>query len=267
MKLLTYLHDPDDLYIPLLTNLVIPEELKDSIIAISPTTTDKVRKLVNTLSLKEIEGGTYGTARINLLNEHIKSKEAGDAFVCDFDKVIHWLNTNKSEFLQTFKQHYTVDLTIVGRSVKATATYPHSWIDTESIATRILAKIIRQNLDFMNGPSILSNKAANIFAKNANETGVGSCVEFCLLAHTNNLSINTIEVDGLTWEDPDRYKEMIQQALTYEDWKYDVYDSLYEWRKRVEFLNKQVEVMIRYSEEPTNPKYPLVHNKTIESTK
>lgn len=266
MKLFSLFHDPDNLFVPLLSNFAIPAELNGSVVAVSPATTKKSKDLIEKLGFKTIKGGFYGTARLNIL-KHVLSKRDNDHFIiCDFDKLIHWLNTNPNEFLKILKGKPMFDITFIARSARALSTYPETWVQTEQIATRVLTKIIKQNVDFMNGPCILSHEAAEIISKSAAETGVGSCVEFCLLAFQAGLSIGNLEVDGLTWEDPERYSLLIKKAKSFEDWKYDTYHSLYEWRKRVEFLHKQVDVMIRLTEEPINPKYPAVHNITFENS-
>jgi len=267
MKLLTYIHDPDDLYIPLIKNTKFPKLIdKNTVIAISKTTTKNVKNLIPKLGFTQIEGGKYGTARINLLKYANSNKLKGPFLLCDFDKLIHWINTNKEEFIETFKYEPKADLTVIARSARALSTYPETWTSTEEIATRVLAKIIRKKVDFMNGPLILNEKASKIIAKNAKNTGVGSCAEFCLITNNANLLIDNLEVDGLTWEDPDRYTTMIKASKNYEDWKYNTYHSLYEWRKRILFLENQIKSMIELSNEPINPKYPIVHNKTIETT-
>lgn len=264
MKLLTYLHDPDNLYVPLIKSTKFTKELQQSLIAISPTTTKKVKNLISDNGFEIIKGGKYGTARLNLVKHAQKYYDDDFFFLCDFDKLIHWIKTNKVEFLSFFKNTPKYDLTVIARSSRALSTYPETWLNTESIAKRIMSKIIRQQVDFMNGPLILSKKALKFIAENGHEKGVGSCAEFCILVSQAKLTITNLEVDGLTWEDPDRYPKLIEKSKTYDDWKYDTYHSLYEWRKRVDFLNKQVEVMIRLSEEPLNPKYPVVHNKILE---
>ncbi len=265
MRILTYLHDPDNLYIPLIKSASFPKELEDTIIAVSPSTTPEVRDCVEKLGYTIIEGGTYGVARLNLLKYSVKNLNEKHLFVCDFDKMLHWLITEPDELIILIKQEPKNDLTVIARSSRARATYPETWTKTENIASRILAKNIKKHVDFMNGPVILNEKAAKLIVEKGKETGVGSCVEFCILAAQAKLNIENKEVDGLTWEDPDRYKQMISQSKSYDDWKYDTYHSLYEWRKRVDFLYKQVEVMIRLLEEPINPKYPSVHNKTLEN--
>ena len=265
MQLLTYLHDPDNLYLPIIKTTKFSATVNNSIIAISPTTTQDIRDVISKLPFEVIEGGLYGTARINLIKHAIKKTDGNNFFVCDFDKLLHWLKTNPEEFEDIFNRVITADLTVIGRSTRALATYPDTWVQTENIATSILAKITKKRLDFMNGPIILSSAAAKLIANSAKEQGVGSCAEFCLMINQANLTIENLEVDGLTWEDPDRYKQLIDRAASYDDWKYDTYNSLYEWRKRVDFLNTQVEVMIRMSEEPINPKYPVVHNRTLEN--
>jgi hypothetical protein len=264
MLLLSYIHDPDDLFLPLLTNLSVPEMVKGSVVAVSPTTTLKVVNTLKGLGFEIIEGGLYGVARIKCLKHALAKRKDGFFFICDFDKLLHWILIDPAELTKLTQEIPKYDMTVIARSSKALATYPETWARTEHIATRILAKIIKQNVDFMNGPCILSYAAADNIIVKAKETGVGSCAEFCLLTFQAGLTIGNLEVDSLTWEDPERYEALIKKFSSFEDWKYDTYHSLYEWRKRVSFLHTQVEVMIRLSEEPDNPKFPSVHNRFFE---
>ncbi|MFC1722262.1 hypothetical protein ACFL0C_01290 [Patescibacteria group bacterium] len=264
MQFLSYLHDPDNLYLPLLDNTIIPNELIGTTVAVSGNTTTEVKTKVKEMGFNVIEGGLYGIARIKLLKYALENLKDEFYFVCDFDKFLHWVQTNREELESILDKVPTYDLTIIARSDRAISTYPETWTKTERIASRILAKITNQYLDFMNGPSILSNTAANLVVENAQEKGVGSCVEFCVISHQAGLTIGAWKVDGLTWEDPDRYKKLIDSSKSYDDWKYDTFHSLYEWRKRVDFLHAQVKVMIRLTEEPINPKYPAVQNKTFQ---
>src|SRR3990172_6688360 len=264
MRFLSYFHDPDDLFYKILTETPIPAELKGSIVAVTPETTIKIYELVRNLGFRIVEGGPYGYGRIVSLKESIKDSNSEYFFVCDFDKMLHWLRTDPEEFKRILESKPRSDLTVISRSPKALETYPKAWTETEHIASKILEKIIGKYVDLMNGPYILNRKAAEIITANSVETGVGSCAEWCILASQARLNIGVINVDGLTWEDPDRYTSSISKYPNFEEWKDITFDSLYEWRKRVEFLHKQVEVMIRLNEEPVNPKYPDVKNKVLE---
>ena len=261
MKFLSYFHDPDDLFLDLLEQTSFPKELKGSIVAVSPQTTIKAYNLVKELGFKIVEGGPYGYARIASLKEGLKENDNSYFFVCDFDKMLHWIIEDKQEFLKVLNSIPKAAYTVVARSEKALDSYPSSWIETEQIVTRIIGKILGGRFDIMNGPIILNRKASEVVVENAVETGVGSCAEWALLAKLAKLKIDEIKVNGLTWEDPDRYKLLIEKSDSYETWKEEAFNSLYEWRKRVEFLHQQVNTMIRLTSEPINPKYPAVKNK------
>lgn len=266
MEFVSYIHDPDNLYIPLLEKTEIPEKLKGSLVAVSEKTTQEVKDKITQLGFKSVKGGLYGEARKNVLKAWVEQGSANNVMVCDFDKMLHWLQTEPEEFLNLLESSPEKDVTIIARSSKALSTYPDTWVKTEKIASRVLSKLIKQNVDMMNGPYILNKEAAKTIAQDCTETGVGSCTEWVLLSYQAGYSIGNIEVDGLTWEDPDRYITLIEKSSNYDIWKYDTYDSLYEWRKRISFLNTQLHVMIRLSEEPINPKYPVVQNQTFEKS-
>ncbi len=264
MQFLSYFHDPDDLFLPILNDITIPQQLVGSVIAITPETTFQIYELVRKLGFKTIEGGPYGFGRLSALKESLKDSLSQYFMVCDFDKMLHWIKTKPEEFIKTLELEPKNDVTVISRSPIALETYPKAWIETEQIASKILDKVIGQYVDIMNGPYILNRNAAEFIAAHSIETGVGSCTEWCLLAKQANLSIDNLPVNGLTWEDPDRYTHLINTYNSFDEWKEKTFDSLYEWRKRVEFLHKQVQVMIRLNEEPINPKYPVVKNKTFK---
>lgn len=264
MKFASYFHDPDNLFVPLLEKADIPDVLKEIPLPVSPETTLQSYELIKKHGFRVVEGGHYGYAKVKALKESLANNGSDYFMICDFDKMLHWLETDREELLQTLNTIPENDITAVARSAKALETYPLAWVETEMIVTRIIGKTLGKNVDVMNGPYILSRKAAEIIAEEAKETGVGACTEWALIGHKHGLSIGNLEVNGLTWEDPDRYQEAIDSAENFDAWKDKAFDSLYEWRKRVEFLHKQVSVMIRLNEEPVNPKYPFVHNKTFK---
>ena len=57
----------------------------------------------------------------------------------------------------------------------------------------------------------------------------------------NNITINTIEVEGLEWETPDQYKDKIDKE-GYSQWLSE-FESLPEWEKRVKLIEKSTEVL------------------------
>lgn len=267
MKFFSHFHDPDDLFVEILerNRSNIPEEVVGAVVAVTPQTTIKIYELLKSMGFLLIEGGPYGYGRTAALRETLKRSPAEqDFFVCDFDKFLHWIESDKQEFTSLFHRTFKYDLNIIARSESARETYPQSWLETEYIVTKIIGKILGKNVDLMNGPFIANRATAQAISEHAKETGVGACAEWCLIAHLNGFSVGNLSVDGLTWEDPDRYSHLIKQAASFNDWKDSTFDSLYEWRKRVEFLHKQVEVMIRYTSEPKNPKFPVVKNESFK---
>lgn len=266
MKFFSHFHDPDNLFIPILerNKQNIPDDVKGSVIAVTPQTTLSVYNLLKDMGFRLIEGGPYGFGRNSALKESLKDTNETTFFVCDFDKFLHWIETDNNEFVNLFSRDFKYDLNIVARSESARETYPQSWLETEYIVTKIIGKILGKNVDLMNGPFIAKRGVAEQIALNAKETGVGACAEWCLIAHLGGYSLGNISVEGLTWEDPDRYTELIKKSPSFSDWKENTFDSLYEWRKRVEFLHKQVEVMINYTKEPKNPKFPAVSSESFK---
>ncbi len=269
MRFLSHFHDPDDLFVPILERCVgkIPEEIVGSTIAVTPETTIKVYELLKKLNFKIIEGGPYGVGRMAALKSSLKDANETLFFVCDFDKMLHWIENDIDEFKSIFKLLPENDLTAIARGEKAILTYPTSWVETEFIVTRVVGKILGKEIDLMNGPYIVNRRAGETIAEFAKETGVGACAEWCLISHLHNLSVGNHFVNGLTWEDPDRYQKQIQETGNLDVWKEKTFDSLYEWRKRIEFLHRQVEVMIRLTNEPINPKFPASSHSATDALK
>ncbi len=269
MQFLSHFHDPDNLFVSILERVEgkLPAELKGSVVAVTPETTITVYELVKRLGFTIVEGGPYGVGRMSALKKTLSLSDDDLFFVCDFDKMLHWIENDPAEFNSIFSIKPEFDLTAIARGEKAKATYPLSWLETEFIATRIIGKILGKEVDLMNGPYIANRKAAETIAEKARETGVGACTEWCLIAHLNNLTVGNYFVNGLTWEDPDRYSKQIAESGSFEAWKNRTFDSLYEWRKRVEFLHRQVEVMIRLTNDPINPKFPNTTRNTNETLK
>ena len=128
----------------------------------------------------------------------------------------------------------------MGRSKKAWSSYPASWVKTETIANELLSNVLGQNVDAATGDLIITRKAVELMLEKSIEENAGACAEWPLLATASGFQVGCELVDGLSWEDPDRFQHEIITYGGFEKWKKTKYGSLDEWIKRSQY---QLEIL------------------------
>lgn len=247
MKILSSIHDPEAIYLPLINELKehLKQLLHNPIIAVTSATNPQIVEVLKEIGFEITEGGLYGESRISVVQAAIKS-DFNLFFYCDLDKLLHWIKFEKDEFAQLLNMQLSCDFLILSRTQKAWDTYPESWKQTESIANYLSSKVFGCEIDVYTGDVIFNRKSAEIIASQAQEKNWGSCFEFPLLAFKSGLKVDSQEVNGLSWEDPDKSQAQIEKAGGIEKWKELYFDSIDEWQKRTKSLVEQVEIIKKF---------------------
>ena len=247
MQTISTVHDPEGRFIPLINQIRnhLRKNFNQAVIAHTATTSKKVISQLKKLGFNPILGGKFGESRKMVLKKALQLK-SNHFFCCDFDKIIHWILTAPEELKSLLKTKPEADFVVLGRNKTAWSSYPDSWIKTETIINRLVAKIIGIPADIYTTVYILNRQAAEVIAQNAQEKNWGACAEWPLLAYKAGLKLDHQECQGLSWEDPDRFQKEIKEAGNLELWKQIKYDSVQEWKKRLSSALEQITVIEKF---------------------
>lgn len=248
MLFISTINDPDGVYLGLINK--VEKNLFDifgnkTTISFSSSTDQRVISKLQELGIETLKGGMYGEGKLTSLRK--ATQHSVVLFYIDFDKILHWLLHEEQELLAILQDENYIgdnDLVLFGRTNQAMDTYPESWIKTESIANKLVSEIYNRKLDIYTGTVMLSRHSQELILKESSEKGWGSCIEWPLLPISNNLKYEYVEVNGLSWEDPDRIN-IKENTKEYDQWYKINYESIDEWKKRTEFLLEQVKVIQR----------------------
>lgn len=235
--LISTIHDPDGSLGKIARgNLKDLSVIKGLTIAATPATTAKTIKILKeNLRAKVVTGGLVGQSRLSTLSA--APAKARYYLYVDFDKLLHWLMTDPDEFKTVKTGVYTADYIVLNRSPRAMKTYPKSWLANELPSNKYYSRLLGiTNFDIHSGQLILSRKAADIILSNAKELGSGVFGEWAILCFKYGLSLTVCEVEGISWEDPDRLRLSYSgEQNEFPKWLKAKYDSPEEWAKRKEF--------------------------------
>lgn len=248
MITLTTLHDSEGRFVPLVKEAedFLVKYFQLMVIGYTEATSIKTISYLDSLGFDSFSSGTFGEARIKALKRAMR-KDDEHFFVCDFDKILHWIRIEPDELVRVLLRRYFKDITSIGRSEEIFRTYPDSWYMPETSINGIVSKIVGKKMDVLTAVFVMRRKAAEVIVESAKEKGWGSCVEWLLLCNKAGLSIGNWNAKGLSWEDPERFKSEMKRAGGLKKWKEENYNSIDEWEKRLTSALEQIEVIKRLS--------------------
>lgn len=242
------LHEPENRLSELIVrhNKFLEEAFQYSIVVVSPKTHQRVVKLLGELDFKVFEGSVKVSETYKAALRRALEEEPSRLLYCDFDRMLHWVNAYPDELTKVNKLLSDHDLLILGRTDRAFRTHPKTQTETESIANQIASKILgfEQIRDVISACWGLSTSLANSLLHIPSENKYGFYCEWPIVAWRLAKNPGYIEVDGLEWETPDRYKEEIK-AKGYEKWLHE-FQTPQEWEKRIEILGDVTTSMLKY---------------------
>ena len=163
--------------------------------------------------------------------------------VCDFDRILHWIDKYPNELRDTIEYlPSNYGLTWIGRTQRAFETHPRTQRETESIVNILASQKAGQDIDIMSGSFGFDERTAKLLLKNSKKNDYSFFADFVVVALKQNIETYSITVDGLEWETPDQYRDKIQKE-GYQDWL-DEFMSLPEWKRRIELLERNTEVLV-----------------------
>lgn len=180
-----------------------------------------------------------------------KALESSADFIhyADFDRLLHWVETSPTEWLDTVARSQTTDCLIVGRTTRAYQTHPRALVDTEAISNAVASYLLGRKVDISAGSKCFSRRAAEyLMEKSAPGHALGMDSQWMLMLHHAGFRVDYVEVDGLDWESADRYSDVAADRQAQQR-AADAYDSdPSHWSRRVEIAMEIVECAISESE-------------------
>ena len=248
-------HDPEFRLKSHLNNVVskISKLFIKSVVCLTPTTPDEVYKFLTNYgifveigpSMKQID--MYRHAIKTTLN-HINNAQTQRILYMDFDRLIHWCNKFPVEFTEIIQKNLDVDYLHIGRTSRAFETHPDTQKETENIVNEVCSNLLgfKETRDIISVCYIFTKELGEKILKIKNTTTTGFYGSWPVYLWNWAASKRYIEVEGLEWETPDRFKTEIAQ-IGYNIWL-KKFQSNKEWRKRVKYLRDFLLEISRYVE-------------------
>jgi hypothetical protein len=227
--------------------------LKQSIVPIIPFIKEKLNTVIISCTKKTCED-TLGFLRANgfiisvpedfdrisayrdaiqTALEYIELAESQRIFYIDFDRLVHWIMNYPNEFIESIEKANSVELTHFGRTSKAFSTHPSTQKNTERIVNYLSSQLLgfNDNRDLISVCFSFTIQLADLILSKKYYTQMGFYAAFPVLLWNYAERKQYVEVEGLEWETPDRYQEVIK-VEGYEKW-FEEFQNTSEWKMRV----------------------------------
>ncbi len=160
----------------------------------------------------------------------------------DFDRALHWVRRFPNELRDVAEvaPSYTGLLSFI-RTKRAFETHPEIQRSTENVVNDIASQVAGIKIDIMSGSYGFERRLAQKIVIEGKRNDFGFYAEFLIIALKHKFQINTLEVEGLEWETPDQYRDIIERK-GYSKWLSE-FTSLSEWEKRVKLLEESANAL------------------------
>lgn len=205
--------------------------------------------------LEEIGYQTFKADETVINTYQVALKQACDSktsniLYSDLDRALHWMKTYPDEILKFIQTPIKNDFILFGRTKRAFNTHPETQTLTEGIGNKITSKLLDfpDTRDVLGTTWLLTPALAKQVLEKEPGNQYGFYIEWPITFWRSAMNPRYIEVEGLEWETPDRYKEEIKkQGL--EQWKKD-YQTHDEWIKRTHMLEDFIDSSLKRSNRP-----------------
>lgn len=277
MKILTANHDPEGALLPFIDQINQHKKIKydlkklasNIVIYDSGKTLNKEKEILQNLGIEHRMGGLYGQAKINSLNDinnEVFPEE--EFFWIDFDRLLYWMLYEKGEdFASTYEHDFTNLYTQIGRTKQAFLTHPYSWRITENLINSILTRLFGVDIDCYLGSYVIKKilvKEMFVMSLVPEERSWGILTEIPVLVYLlalkkekianqylqqeieEGLLFDSFNVDGYEWDDYVKFKDEIGNYEDLGHWINSRFNSISEFKKRINSINEQIEVINKY---------------------
>jgi len=239
------LHDPQNRLESLIKEQTpkLEELFHEKIVTLSSSTSRETLQTLQKLGYEASYGDKSVASTYVIALRRATEKNAEPIFYCDFDRLLHWASCYPEE-LEAATQESTHDFTLFGRTKRAMLTHPETQILTETTVNILASKILgfRETRDVLGTTWMLKAQQAEALIGVEISNQYGFYTDWPIRLWSKSANPAYIEVEGLEWETPDRYRQEIAEA-GYVSWR-ESYQNVQEWRKRNLMLRGMIEAII-----------------------
>jgi hypothetical protein len=197
---------------------------------------------------EEIHGELGSIRRAALA--HGLATEASHLHLCDWDRVIHWVEHYLDELQAVVATIPDYDCLILGRTERAFASHPRVQRDTELVINHCFGLLWGEDLDVTAASRGFSRRAAERLVAGCDERTIGNDgVWLLFLRQYDDLRVDYLATEGLEWETPDRYAAEIAAVGGYEAWLTRHDANPYHWAERLQLAQVEAEALARWSDQ------------------
>ena len=240
--LASILYDPEGKLYPQLTSQAahLFDVFEQVAVYTSPLTFSKTKTLLQTsgahLKDRDDEKGgvaTIGRFRRESLNLALETKPDFIVY-CDFDRILHWLETHPQELGQCLTDLQTCDFTVFGRTARAFKSHPAALTETENIVNSLFERVSGRSWDVLAAARGMSAQAAAHIVKTCKDDAISNDATWPLLAlQQPDWQFGYKEVEGLAYEGSGLAN--------------DLKDELTSWLTRLDIAKLQIEAIQKFA--------------------
>ncbi len=242
MELLIGAHDPEGRMNDQISNLRPTLDLFNStIVSVTPISVPEIAQHFNKMGAKVIPGS------VNPHETQLALLKAScmPVFSIALDRLLHMQNCFPEE-LEAASRISPDGFILFGRTQRAFNTCPPSWTRNEAIANEAMAELLGiLGVDIATGVFAADRLSVDLLKEKTPLENWEYLVEMPADIVLAGLPFRYASLEGLEWEDPDRYQKEIQEE-GFEAWKARLYDSPAEWKKRRNELSGYLKAISRF---------------------
>lgn len=168
--------------------------------------------------------------------------------LCDFDRVLHWVEFHPDELRMILARLSAHDFTVLGRTPRAFASHPRVQRDTEAIINHAFNLASGKAWDVSAASRGLSRRAAEAIVASCHDDTIGNDCSWPLyLQRLNGLTLSYMEAEGLEFETLDRHADEVTALGSREAWIERIESDPQQWAHRLELAFVEVESIVAYS--------------------
>jgi hypothetical protein len=178
-------------------------------------------------------------------------REAPDAthiHFCDFDRILHWLETYPDELYEVLQAITHHDFTVLGRTPRAFASHPQVQRDTETIVNHVFGIASGLPWDVTAASRGVSRRAAEALVAGCHDETIGNDCSWVLFVQQQaGMTLGYVETEGLEFETLDRYSaEELARIGGAAGWLERTDADPRQWSQRMELGRIEVDSIITH---------------------